>query len=189
VDDLAQALDKEAERDAAIFVAFDLLGGVPGGFGDEFRGFAGESDLNLIGFLSPINTPSVTEVGLEVEIGGNHGRGVERPEGLEPCDPVRLGLVGTFVTGDQVPGLLDQAEAIWMELDSLGFEFVGAGVIAGQTSALDERPLDSLDRLVVLAMVGELEIEDRGHSLDLSQQFGGFFLGGDPKLPSHRRGP
>ena len=94
MDDLGQAIDNKPERDAAVFVTLDLLGGVPGGFGDEFGGFAGEADLNFIGLVSAINPPSVAEVRLEVEVGGNHGRGVERPEGLEPGDSVSLRPVG-----------------------------------------------------------------------------------------------
>lgn len=36
--DLIQPIDGEAQGDAAVLVTLDLLGGVPGGFGDQFGG-------------------------------------------------------------------------------------------------------------------------------------------------------
>ena len=73
VEDLIEAVDDEAQGDAAVLVTFDRLGGVPGGFGDQVGGVAGESDLDVVGPVPAIDAPCVPEVGLEVEIGRDDG--------------------------------------------------------------------------------------------------------------------
>ncbi len=78
VNDLVQSVDAEAESDGAVLMTFDLLRGVPGGFSDEVGSIVGESDLNVISLVSAINSPGVSEVPREVEVGRNLGSRVEQ---------------------------------------------------------------------------------------------------------------
>lgn len=93
MDDLIETIDGEAEGDAAILVAFDGLGGVPGGLRDQFGRILGNSDLDRVRLGSAIDPPGVAEVGLEIEVVGDHRGGVEGSQRLESSQPVGLRLV------------------------------------------------------------------------------------------------
>jgi hypothetical protein len=173
VEDLVEPIDAEDERDAAIAMALDLLGGVPCGFGDEVGGVRGEEDRDVVGPVAPVDRPCVPEIVLEVEVRGDNGWGVEGPEGLEPGDAVGSWLFGVLGAGDEVSSLLNEAEAIGVEGQTLGFQLVRARVGAGELLALDQGPLHGAYGIVMKTMVGQLEIEDGCHPFHLGQQPGG----------------
>jgi len=71
-----------------------------------------------------------------------------------------------------------------MQLDPLGLGLVGADVGPRDSQAPDQSPLHGADHLVMLAVIGELQVKDRGHPPDFGEQSGGFFLRGGLKFTS-----
>ena len=177
VSELVEAIDEEAQGDAAIVVAFDFLGSVPVGLRDQFGGFPAEPDHDLVGLGTAIHAPGIAEIGLEVEILWDLRLGVGRPKRPEPSDPIGSRLVGMIRASDQIPGLAEQAESIWVEVQSLRPGLVGADVGSGQLSTLAQGPLDCPNGLVAPAVVGQFQVEDGRDLLDVLQEFGSLLPG------------
>ena len=115
VDDFVESINPEPESNATIPVSLNLLRGVPIGLNHELGSVGREMDLDVVLRLAPIDRPGITEVGLEVEITGNHRRVIECPESLEPGDAISPRVLGIPRASDQIPCLFDQAEAVGME--------------------------------------------------------------------------
>ena len=76
IGDLIQPIDGKAQGDAAVVVAINCLGRVPGRFRNQFGGFPVEVDDDLVGLDTAINGPRISKIGFEVEVVGDSRRGI-----------------------------------------------------------------------------------------------------------------
>ena len=157
---LIQAIDLKAERDAAVLVRLRLLRVMPGGFLHDPADFGRKPKFHVIGLLAPGKLPTHSQGTCADRSPGEPRLPIKAAKGFKSCNPERFWGWFPVDPSDDVPCLLNQTQPVRVQGQLPCYRLIRTLVLSAELLALEQRQLGSLDDFLMLAVVCQLQIED-----------------------------